>query len=167
MEQANVFLEGMFLGDLNRRYAIAAREGQDLHRPVEAGLVCEEVLCVQEQRVVGQDWCVRWRSRWLQIDSRHASLNLPRKRVLVKHRADGQLIVQYQGERLTCRELAAKPAPAKQKKVPRRVIVNNRQWKPAKTHPWKQAAAGRPPRDCEVERQVTVDSAGVPRTPMT
>ena len=46
---------------------------QDLHRPVDAGQVKpEEVLCVQEERVVGQDWCVRWQNRWLQIEKVHA-----------------------------------------------------------------------------------------------
>ncbi|MGH3185462.1 MAG: ISNCY family transposase, partial [Streptosporangiaceae bacterium] len=82
MDQANVFLEDLFLDDLNRRYAIKAREEQDLHRTPGAGLVLNEVLCVQEHRVVGQDWCVRWRNRWLQIGSRHAAMNLPRRRVL-------------------------------------------------------------------------------------
>ena len=138
MAQANAFLEGVFLDDMNRRYAVKARDGQDLHRAVDGQTILEEVLCVQEQRVVGQDWCVRWRNRWLQIDSRHAALNLPRRRVLVKHLSDGQLIVAHKGERLTCRELAAKPAPAKT----RRVIVNNRKWKPGASHPWNRESAG-------------------------
>ena len=139
MGQANEFLEGVFLKELNRRYSVTAREEQDLHRVVDGQTTLEDVLCVQEQRVVGRDWCVRWRNRWLQIDDRHAALNLPRRRVLVKHRSDGQLIVAYKGERLTCRELGAKPAPAKAK----RVIVNNRKWKPPVSHPWKSEPARR------------------------
>lgn len=139
MEQANVFLEGVFLDDLNRRYAIKARGEQDLHRPLESGLVLEETLCVQEQRVVGRDWCVRWQNRWLQIDGSHAALNLPKRRVLVKHLANGQLIVEHKGKRLTIRELQARPEPEKIKKV----IVNNRQWKPPASHPWKKEPADR------------------------
>jgi hypothetical protein len=139
MEPANLFLEGIFLQDLNRRYAVKARDGQDLHRAIEATVVLDEVLCVQEQRVVGQDWCVRWRNRWLQIDSRHAGLNLPRRRVRIQHRADGTLGVDYQGERLTCRELAAKPVPAK----PKRPIVNNRRWVPSAAHPCNRETARR------------------------
>lgn len=137
MEQANIFLEGMFLDDLNRRYAVTARLEQDLHRAPEAGKMIEEVLCVQERRVVGQDWCVRWRNRWLQIDVRHESLRLPRRGVLVKHLADGQLIVEYKGERLACSELEAKPLAMKK----RMVIMNNRQWKPGDGHPWSCESA--------------------------
>jgi len=136
---ANMFLEGLFLEELNRRYAVKADREQDLHRTPEAGTVLEEVLCVQERRVVGQDWCVRWQNRWLQIDARHATLRLPRRAVTVKHRADGLLIVEYQGQRLACRELSAQPVPAKV----RAVIVNNRVWRPAANHPWNDGPASR------------------------
>jgi hypothetical protein len=138
MTQGNLLLEGMFLEDLNRRYAVEAREEQDLHRAPEAGTVLAEVLCVQERRVVGRDWCIRWQNRWLQIDGRHASLNLPRRAVLVKHLGDGQLIIEHKGERLTCREMQAKPSPVKNK-----AIVNNRRWKPPASHPWKSELSQR------------------------
>ncbi len=81
-------------------HAVKANKQQDLHRPVDAQVKLEEVLCVQENRVVGQDWCVRWRNRWLQIEKVHAGLNLANKRVRVKQRAGGELIVEHKGQRL-------------------------------------------------------------------
>ena len=93
IEQANVLLETMFLEDLNRRYAIDPKREQDLHRKADASMNLAEVLCVQEERVVGQDWCVRWKNRWLQIEKRHEQLSLAGKRVLVKQRSGGDLIV--------------------------------------------------------------------------
>ena len=139
MAQANMLLEGLFLEDLNRRYAVKPAKGQDLHRAVPAGVTLEEVLCVQEQRVVGEDWCVRWRGRWLQIAGEHALLRLPRRRVRVRQLADGRLRVDYQGQRLTVRELGAKPAAPKVKKA----IVNNRRYKPPTDHPWNRDPVGR------------------------
>jgi len=160
MEQANVFLEAMFLNDLNRRYAVSARLEQDLHRPAPAGMLLAEVLCVQEKRVVGQDWCVRWQNRWLQVDAKHAGLNLPRRGVLVKHLADGQLMVEHKGERLAFAEVPAKPLAVKKKKA----IVNNRRWKPGSAHPWNRDSARRleppvslapaaPARDLQAEKR--------------
>ena len=139
MAQANMLLEGLFLEDLNRRYAVKPAKGQDLHRAVPAGVTLEEVLCVQEQRVVGEDWCVRWRGRWPQIAGEHALLRLPRRRVRVRQLADGRLRVDYQGQRLTVRELGAKPAAPKVKKA----IVNNRRYKPPTDHPWNRDPVGR------------------------
>jgi hypothetical protein len=139
MAQANALLESFFLDDLNWRYAVKAAQQQDLHRNLEAGVVLEEVLCVQEGRVVGQDWCVRWRNRWLQITVEHASLRLPGRRVLVKQLADGRLMVEYQGQQLVTQEIGGRPAAAKEKKP----IVNNRQYKPAADHPWNRDPVGR------------------------
>jgi hypothetical protein len=117
---------------------VAARRQQDLHRAVEAGVVLEQVLCVQERRVVGQDWCVRWRNRWLQIGVEHAALSLAGRGVLVKQLAGGQLMVAYQDQRLSCRELSARPTPPRVRKA----VVNNRRWTPAATHPWNRPARG-------------------------
>jgi hypothetical protein len=137
IDAANVLLEEMFLAEVNRRYAIKPADELDLHRPVQVDL--KDVLCVIEQRVVGNDWCVRWKNRWLQIDLQHANLRLPRKKVMVRQRADGSLAVDHQGKRLTFSTPGSKPkAPKSHKKV-----VNNRQWKPPANHPWK---AGLPER---------------------
>ena len=137
MTQANALLEAMFLEDLNRRYAIKPTADQDLHRVLPPDVVLEAVLCVQEERVVGQDWCVRWNNRWLQIGSEHGALNLPRRRVRVKQLGDGRLLLEYQGQRLNFTELSARPAPAK----PKKAIVNNRRYKPAAAHPWNRGTA--------------------------
>jgi transposase len=137
MTQANALLEGTFLDDLNRRYAIKPAAEEDLHRALPPDLVLEEVLCVQQERVVGQDWCVRWNNRWLQIGSGHGALNLPRRRVRVKQLGDRRLLLEYQGQRLKFTELSARPAPTK----PKKAIVNNRRYKPAAAHPWNRGPA--------------------------
>jgi transposase len=137
IRQGNALLEGEFLEDLNRRYAIKASDENDLHLALGAGLVLEEILCVQEERVVGQDWCVRWRNRWLQIGSEHAALRLPRRKVLLKHLADGRLLMEHKGERLIFTELKARPTAAKRKKP----VINNRSYKPSASHPWNREPA--------------------------
>lgn len=134
IQQANALLDKMFLAELNRRYAVKAKRAQDLHRRPHPRTDLSEVLCVQERRVVGNDWCLRWQNRWLQIGREHEGLSLPGKRVLVKQKADGTLVVEYDGRRLSCQEIGKpkRPAPVKP------VVVNNKRWKPAKTHPWQR-----------------------------
>jgi hypothetical protein len=53
--------------------------------------------------------------------------------VTVRQRGDGSLIVERQSQELTITELGSKPKAAKVKKT----VINNRQWKPPTTHPWK------------------------------
>jgi hypothetical protein len=87
---ANALLEGSFLADVHRRFAAKPASGVDLtlsavegHRPVAAGVCLADVLCVAEERVVGDDWCVRWHNRWLQVDAKHVALRLPKRTVTV------------------------------------------------------------------------------------
>jgi transposase len=145
IKAGNDFLEAKFLDEFNERYAIQARREPDLHRTVDAGILLEEVLCVAEQRVVGNDWCVRWKGRWLQIDAKHAGLNLPGKKVTVKQRADGVLVMLREAHCLTFTELPTRPTRTKMKKP----VVNNRHYKPTASHPWNRdsgPASGRVPR---------------------
>jgi transposase-like protein len=144
LPQANALLDSRFLKELNQRYAVKARDGLDLHRALDAGAALEEILCVQEERIVGQDWCVRWQNRWLQIGPEHAPLRLPRRPVLIKQLPDGRLVIEHKNQRLSFAELKAKPATAKKSKAP---IVNNRRYKPAANHPWNSepAVGSRPP----------------------
>ena len=139
MDQANAFLEKHFLADLNRRYAVVPKREADLHRVLPPDAALEEVLCLQEPRVVGRDWCLRWRNRFLQIPAEHAALELAGKKVLVKELAGGKLLVSYQGQSLTFKVLPARPRPARDKVI----LVNRRSWKPAAGHPWRNDPVGR------------------------
>jgi hypothetical protein len=127
MERANEFLEKNYLAELNGRFAVRPREQADLHRMPARGLVLKEVLCEQEVRVVGKDWCVRWRNRFLQIDRGHEGMNLPGRRVVVRQLADGKLLVDYKDRGLRVRELPWRPGAKK----PGKVIVNNKPYKPS------------------------------------
>jgi Integrase core domain len=133
LDQANALLEEMFLAEVNRRYAVKPADDQDLHRCVEEDVNLPNVLCVVEDRVVGNDNCVRWRNRWLQIDAKHANLRLPRKKVTVRQRGDGTMVIEHQRRELTMKEIGSKPKAAR----PKKALINNRQWKPPATHPWK------------------------------
>jgi hypothetical protein len=55
MEAGNALLEVQLLADLERRYAVTAHQDTDLHRALDASILLEEVLCVQEVRVVGRE----------------------------------------------------------------------------------------------------------------
>jgi transposase len=160
IEQANKLLEGKFLDEINRRYAVRAAKQTDLHRTVHPKLDLKQVLCVQDKRVVGRDWCVRWRNRILQIDADHAGLALAGKSVLVKQLADRSLVIEHQRqvlqwqERSTPRHERSTPrhersTPRQERSTPRHerstptaparskpMIVNNKRWKPPQGHPW-------------------------------
>ena len=139
MDQANAFLERFFLADLNRRFAVIPRLQTDLHRVLPLDFVLEEILCVHEVRAVSRDWCVCWKNKFLQIPAKHASLDLAGKKVTVKQLANGQLLMSYQGQSLSFRELPVRPTPERT----RMIHVNRVPWKPAANHAWRNDPVGR------------------------
>ena len=97
----------------------------------------DEVLCFEEQRVVSSDWCVSWRTRVFQIDKRHESMALAKRKVTVREKLDGTIqVVSGGGRKLKWKELSARPSRVGP--VAREPIVNNRRWVPPAEHPWKR-----------------------------
>ena len=133
IEAANEYLESDYLASLNTEYTVEPADPADGHRPVAADVRLDEILCEQEHRAVGQDWCVRWDNGYLQIDKKHEPLDLAGKRVLVKHKRDGTLVIEHASVRLAWTHVPTRLEPAK----PKPAVKNNKKWKPASSHPWR------------------------------
>jgi hypothetical protein len=140
---ANAFLAEKFLKAFNQRFTRPPAAGTNLHRKVPAGVKLAEVLCVIDTRSVGQDWCVRWANRLLQLDRRHEGLRLAGKKVQVLQLATGALKLVYRGQTLRWREGPA--GPAVPPVMPRPAVASRSSpapgpWRPGPEHPWKKAA---------------------------
>lgn len=137
IEQGNRFLE-CFTQKLNARFAVAARDTVNLHRPLDADVCLRSVFSFQEQRTVNNDLTVRFQQRWLQIEAGRAG-PLPRTRVTVELWQDGSLHVRSGRQELKCRELPDRPAraleaPAARQPAPRQA--------PSQDHPWRKPRTG-------------------------
>jgi hypothetical protein len=110
--------------------------GANLHQPVPRQVKLEEVLCVIEPRAVGQDWCVTYDHRLLQIHPRHQPLALAGKRIQVLQGAEGRLQLRHQGRPLSFTELARRPVAA-----PVRAFTptGHTPWQPGPSHPWNRS----------------------------
>jgi hypothetical protein len=108
LESANRFLEDRFLAEMNARFTVTAKHRGDLHRRVrEVDLA--RVLSFQEERVVQNDWTVRWRNRWFQLTAANQRWSMVRKRVLVCEQLDGTIRLFYHGRELVWQELPERP----------------------------------------------------------
>ena len=54
---ANAYLEQTFLKSLNALIGRTPASGANAHQPLPRHRPLEDILCVVEPRVVGQDWC--------------------------------------------------------------------------------------------------------------
>lgn len=142
---ANRFLEEEFLSSLNERFSIPAAKGGDLHQALSGGGDLDRILAVQEERVVQNDWTVRWRNRFLQLPRSTAKTVQPGTRVMVCEQLDGRLRLFHGEDELSWS--ATRSEPASQRKQPAKAsgeIRSNQGGKPAADHPWRRACLKSP-----------------------
>jgi hypothetical protein len=104
VEAADRFLAERFIPAHNRRFAVAAAEPGSAFVPF-AGVLAE-ILCVQAERVVGHDNCVRYAGLSLQIPEQAHRHHFVKVTVRVHEYADGSLAV-FHGPRCLARYDAA------------------------------------------------------------
>lgn len=141
-DQANAYLDQHYLAEHNRRYAHAAAAQADYHRRRPTARQLDEVFWLEEERVVSEDWVVRYQNRLWQLE-RPSRPRIPAKsRVQVRENQAGELAIHYRDHRLGFREVkpASKelsegrgpaPSPAPPSPRPKSCI-------PAPDHPWRR-----------------------------
>ncbi len=94
-EEANAVLEEKFSGWFNRRCINKPAGRNDAHRPIDK-LDVEAILSIQHERVVMNDYTIRFENRVYQL----LAPALPGQRggkVLVETRADGSMKIRFRG----------------------------------------------------------------------
>jgi hypothetical protein len=92
LKAANRYLKQQFVPDYNARFAVPAGEEGSAFIPY-AGRSLEDILCVQENRQVGRDNCVRWNRLALQIPPQRHRHHYVKATVRVHEYPDGQLAI--------------------------------------------------------------------------
>jgi len=92
VEAANRFLCEVYLPDHNATFAVAPEEPASAFVVVPEAL-WRDVLSIQEERVVGNDNCVAWRGRQLQIPPTPLRPHLVRARVRIHDYPDGTVAI--------------------------------------------------------------------------
>jgi transposase len=107
---ANTFLEAAYWADHNARFAIAPASTDDFHVARPRGLRLDTVFRLEEERIVSNDWVVRYDNRSLQL-ARQSGLAPARSTVLVREDVAGAIEIRYRGRALRWTELQ-KPVPS-------------------------------------------------------
>ena len=110
MEEANAVLQE-FLPRFNKRFAVAAEQPETAYRPVPDDLSLTETVSIRHTRKVARDNTVKYQWRVLQLLPGAERPSYAGLQVEVLERADGELIIRYQGEAVDFQE-ASQPTAA-------------------------------------------------------
>lgn len=141
LAQANEFLDESFLAEFNQRFAGAPTHAADWHRPLLPSTDLARILSIQEQRVVQNDWTVRWHNRVLQLPRESAEFVRPGQRVTICEQLDGVLRVFAGDRELKWSDMRCTPPPRKRTKARSGPTGSSQGHKPRPDHPWRGRGA--------------------------
>jgi transposase len=98
MEAANRWLASVYMAQHNERFGVKAAEDGSAFVPFATPL--DDILCVEEERVVGHDNTVRYEGRVLQIPEARHRHHFVKAKVKVHEYADGSLALFHGPRRI-------------------------------------------------------------------
>ncbi|MEE9162044.1 MAG: ISNCY family transposase [Candidatus Neomarinimicrobiota bacterium] len=159
-EVANEYLEREYLPEHNRRFAHPAASPEDYHRQAPTQAELDEVFRLESERVIGNDWVVRYQNRFLQVKRQGRHYAPAKAKVVVCEWEDGRLEIHYRGQKVAWEQIAERPQAAKPEPT-HKVTRPYGGTPPTANHPWKQRYDGmkvcRPPRPGLDEAEIALD----------
>jgi hypothetical protein len=149
MSEANAFVVEEFLPMWQKRFSRDPVSPVDAHRS-RKGFDLSAILSHQEERVVCNDYTVRYQTRVYQIRRKSVKPGLRRSRVVVEERLDGTTRIRWQGKYLSHARIAQPEAGSSVGLVPPSAPASPRKpgreatgWKPGPDHPWRRFKIGK------------------------
>jgi hypothetical protein len=105
---ANVFLPG-YLAKHNQKFAVLPRDPIDYHTPLDRALDLRTVFCLEEKRVVSNDYTISYNTRKLQI-LRQQNLPPVKSKIIVQEWQDGSLHLLWHGKDVAATDITDKIA---------------------------------------------------------
>ena len=140
---ANRFLEEEYLEPFNAKFEKLPAQAADLPRAVTAEQDLPRILAVHEERVVQNDWTVRWQNGFLQLP--RASQMQPGQRLTVCEQLDGRLRLFAGDRELSYGRTRTEPSCPRKRVARTGPTKSSQGFKPLTTHPWRGRGVPSPP----------------------
>jgi len=119
LEEANGYLEEKYCEQHNVRFSVTAAAPQDFHLPSPGLRKLEEIFRLERERSLSNDWVVRDENRFYQVQRQSLQHAPAKSRVTVCEWANGRMEIYYRGQKLSWKEIPARPVDTKQEYEPR------------------------------------------------
>lgn len=142
IKTANQFLKEEFIPWFNQKYSKKPVRKANLHRKLnrQEKEQLGAILSRQSQRVVQNDFTIRFNNKWYQLLKKQPATVFPKDQVIIEERIEGSLKIRLRGKYLNYQVLSAKPV--KQAKKPWVIPASGKPikkpYKPPKDHPWRK-----------------------------
>lgn len=138
-EEANRFLQEIFIPKFNQKFAVLPAHKKDLHKPLtqidKSNL--DKIFSEQTIRTVNNDFTIKFKGQWLQLSEKQPTLVLRRSKVMIEERLNGELFISLKNKYLDYTVL-----PERLQKVIKMYVTglgrDKQIWQPPANHPWRR-----------------------------
>jgi len=144
IKKANTFLETEFLPKFNQRFQKQAKRKANFHQPLTIKDDLLKSFSIKSERLINNDFTISFKNHWYQLDKVQPKLVLPRSKVIIEERLDGNLVMEQDGKTLNFKQINKEKT--KQPEKPRVFALTSNPnihypqmaRVPAANHPWRR-----------------------------
>ena len=141
LNAANRFLKEYYRDDFSQRFAVVPTKRENLHKPLtkidQKNL--DRIFSVQSKRKVGNDFTIRFKNNWYQLDEIQQVTIFRKNTVLIEERLNNSIQISLRDKYLNFQKLPKRPEKVKMKIMA--LAATQSTWKPPLNHPWRRQFA--------------------------
>lgn len=138
IEEANIFLQDIFIPWYNSRYAVIPKSANNCHRALDTAthMKLKSIFAKQYIRGINNDFTIQYKSQWYQLKEIQPTTVFKTDKVLIEERLDTTIKIKYKDHYLNFFVLPDKPLKVMSSPI---ILTEHRSnWIPPKDHPWRQ-----------------------------
>jgi len=139
-EEANTFLQEVFIPKYNKKFAVVVAKEGDAHRPLteEEKENLNHIFSIHDTRKINNDYTIQFKNKWYQLKEIQPTTLRPGISVLVETWLDGSIHIILNMHELHYFILPEKPKKQSKIKQPPIVTTHKLNYKPPANHPWRK-----------------------------
>lgn len=149
VEQANIYLENVYIPNHNAKFAVLPHNNADLHRPIN-DYNLNTIFSIKVFRILKEDNTIVYKNRWFQIEKKQKIKLKKDEKITIIINFDQTIQLMARGCLLAFKEIP-KELPREQREKEEKP-VKVRSYKPSPSHPWT-TWQGNPKRDISTLRK--------------
>lgn len=138
IDEANQFANEVFLPRFQKQFSVKPAKQGNLHSCLTKWEKdnLEQIFSIHSQRIVNNDFTVKFKGNWYQLAKQQPVLVRPKERVRIEERLDGNIFLSLKNKNLNFAVLPARPVKVKMQVIA--LSGTEPTWKPPANHPWRR-----------------------------
>jgi hypothetical protein len=139
IEDANKYLQEIFIPKFNKQFAVIPKKSNDLHRQLNTNEKnnLDKILSIQHERTINNDYTIRFENNYFQLTETQPTTVYKKDKIIIEKRLNGEIKISIGKHYLNYFNLPRRPKKEINIGLPALTAKPLTGWKPPANHPWR------------------------------